>query len=285
MAGRQTYGQCTLAHNRRPFNSAFTLSEVLITLAIIGIVAALTIPSLVQNYQKTQFEVAFVRSYSMFNEALKLMANDYDCGNDLRCTGLFASGGDIQPLGAAITKHFKVIKDCGKDAVDGQEIGEICLFPDMARNYDGSDRGLDLNYNQAYSFITADGASYSIDTIGANCPDIGFSNGKTGDLTQYCGELYMDTNGPNKGPNNMGIDVFYFFISNGRGAKLYPAYGADFSHGYWRNGDGTPSNCYEGNKDGDACAARILEEGFKMNYYSGAITGETVVPLPDPEEG
>ncbi len=32
--------------------SAFTLAEVLITLAIIGIVAALTIPTLISNYQK-----------------------------------------------------------------------------------------------------------------------------------------------------------------------------------------------------------------------------------------
>jgi prepilin-type N-terminal cleavage/methylation domain-containing protein len=35
-------------------NKGFTLAEVLITLAIIGVVAALTIPSVVKNYQKTQ---------------------------------------------------------------------------------------------------------------------------------------------------------------------------------------------------------------------------------------
>ena len=38
---------------------AFTLAEVLITLGIIGVVAAMTIPTLISNYQKKQFEVAF----------------------------------------------------------------------------------------------------------------------------------------------------------------------------------------------------------------------------------
>jgi prepilin-type N-terminal cleavage/methylation domain-containing protein len=38
---------------------AFTLAEVLITLAIIGVVAALSIPSVVRNYQETQYKVAY----------------------------------------------------------------------------------------------------------------------------------------------------------------------------------------------------------------------------------
>ena len=35
---------------------AFTLAEVLITLAIIGIVAAVTIPSVIANYQQQEFK-------------------------------------------------------------------------------------------------------------------------------------------------------------------------------------------------------------------------------------
>lgn len=34
------------------YNKAFTLAEVLITLAIIGVVAAMTMPSLIQKYQE-----------------------------------------------------------------------------------------------------------------------------------------------------------------------------------------------------------------------------------------
>ena len=44
---------------------AFTLAEVLITLAIIGVVAALTIPSVISNYKKTEIETGIKKSFSL----------------------------------------------------------------------------------------------------------------------------------------------------------------------------------------------------------------------------
>ena len=52
--------------------AAFTLAEVLITLGIIGIVAAMTIPTLVQNYKKKVVETKLVKVMSMMNQAIKL---------------------------------------------------------------------------------------------------------------------------------------------------------------------------------------------------------------------
>ena len=51
---------------------AFTLAEVLITLAIIGIVAAITIPTLISNYQKKVVSAKIQRYYSMINQAIKM---------------------------------------------------------------------------------------------------------------------------------------------------------------------------------------------------------------------
>lgn len=51
---------------------AFTLAEVLITLAIIGIIAALTIPNLVQSYKKRVVETRLARFYSLINQAITL---------------------------------------------------------------------------------------------------------------------------------------------------------------------------------------------------------------------
>jgi prepilin-type N-terminal cleavage/methylation domain-containing protein len=50
----------------------FTLAEVLITLGIIGIVAALTMPSLMANYQKKAAATRLKQTYSMLNQALLL---------------------------------------------------------------------------------------------------------------------------------------------------------------------------------------------------------------------
>ncbi len=51
---------------------AFTLAETLITLGIIGVVAAMTIPSLITNYNKHITEVRLQKFYSLFNQAIKL---------------------------------------------------------------------------------------------------------------------------------------------------------------------------------------------------------------------
>ncbi len=51
--------------------AAFTLAEVLITLGIIGVVAALTIPSVVQNYRNHSVEAKLKKFYSTFNQAVQ----------------------------------------------------------------------------------------------------------------------------------------------------------------------------------------------------------------------
>ena len=70
----------TLEDNRF---SAFTLAEVLVTLGIIGIVAALTMPSLINNSQNRELQSALNKNYSVISQALDLMKADI--------------GGDINP--------------------------------------------------------------------------------------------------------------------------------------------------------------------------------------------
>ena len=51
---------------------AFTLAEVLITIAIIGIVAALTIPSVIANAQQQEFKTGLKKAVSVLNEAIQV---------------------------------------------------------------------------------------------------------------------------------------------------------------------------------------------------------------------
>ena len=56
----------------KQFKRGFTLAEVLITITIIGVVAALTIPTLITNYQKQETIVKLKKIYAVMNQALKL---------------------------------------------------------------------------------------------------------------------------------------------------------------------------------------------------------------------
>lgn len=59
------------------YKKAFTLAEVLITLGIIGLVAAMTIPSLFAAYQKNMLYNQFRKEYSVLSAAVALLNFDY----------------------------------------------------------------------------------------------------------------------------------------------------------------------------------------------------------------
>ena len=57
--------------------AAFTLAEILITLGIIGVVAAITIPMLTKTYQTKVRDIQFKKMYSTLNQALLALQGDY----------------------------------------------------------------------------------------------------------------------------------------------------------------------------------------------------------------
>ena len=64
---------CTLLLKK----AAFTLAEVLITLGIIGVVAALTLPSLIQNYHEKQRVTQLKKAYSVMQNAFLMAQEEY----------------------------------------------------------------------------------------------------------------------------------------------------------------------------------------------------------------
>ncbi len=70
--------------------SGFTLAEVLVTLVIIGVIAAMTVPSLMNNTGANEYRSAFKKAISGLNQALTLhyalegvTAQDYSTGDEL----------------------------------------------------------------------------------------------------------------------------------------------------------------------------------------------------------
>ncbi len=72
--------------------TAFTLAEVLITLGIIGIVASLTMPTLIQNYKKQQATARIKKFVSITNQALITAENDLGPREDWVIEGGSAEG-------------------------------------------------------------------------------------------------------------------------------------------------------------------------------------------------
>ena len=168
---------------------AFTLSEVLITLAIIGVVAALTIPNLMAKNAKAEQVVALKSVYSDISQALKLMMVDEGVSkvsdtNILTYDEVEDYNISKQRIGDQfLKKYFKVAKDCGTTNPS------TCFAEDYKDIAGGSSGGA----WPAYSIITAGGSSIGVTPAGSTTS----------------GSIVIDTNGL-KPPNVIGRDLFSF---------------------------------------------------------------------------
>lgn len=207
---------------------AFTLAEVLITLGIIGIVAALTLPSLVANYKEKQLTTAWKKAYSdVANAALLMSQNNEDLSTE-------------QKVGEAFAKYLKVDKVC--NANKGIEQGcwrENTKIYSKDGSYVYSDP-TDLGGGGVCMILTS-GTLFCIDYGGKVSP------------------LYFDINGYLK-PNTKGKDVFYALFNREtymvKPAKGYKQYWGPADCGWitCTFGDGT---C-EGDNLGYGCSAEKL---------------------------
>ncbi len=208
--------------------SAFTLAEVLITLGIIGVVAALTLPSVVANYKEKQLTTAWKKAYSdVANAALLMSQNNEDLSTE-------------QKVGKAFAKYLKVDKVC--NANKGVEQGcwrENTKIYSKDGSYAYSDP-TDIGGGGVCMILTS-GTVFCIDYGGKVSP------------------LYFDINGYLK-PNTRGKDVFYALFNREnymvKPAKGYKQYWGPADCGWitCTFGDGT---C-EGDNLGYGCSAEKL---------------------------
>lgn len=244
---------------------AFTLAEVLIVMGIIGIIAEMTIPTIIEDFQKQTEVISLKKFYTSFNQILITMASANGCNSDLVCTGLFASGGSTttQTLGDELVKYVKTTQICGTSS----STPPFCQSPSQNLSYDGTGTNYtNANSSTYYKFVTMDGMSISVVNYSNGCSTPTWGN-NLGYMTQTCGYIMVDVNGLKK-PNALGRDIFTFYITNGKGALLYPKGGADSNKGVgsdWWNAS-TPGCTSGGNNDGDRCAGRIIEENWQMTY-------------------
>ena len=81
-------------------NKAFTLAEVLITLGVIGVVAAMTLPTLINNIQGEQYRSKFKKDISLLNQAITMNKAKYDwdfAGLEVSCDSTFRAMPEEKP--------------------------------------------------------------------------------------------------------------------------------------------------------------------------------------------
>ncbi|MBP3925253.1 type II secretion system protein [bacterium] len=104
---------------------AFTLAEVLITLGIIGIVAAMTLPALITKYEKKVATVRLKKFYSSFSQAVMQSKNEYSTLDD---TSILTNAKDPDQMLEWYEKYyapyFKTIK------VEKTQVGIDAEFAD-----------------------------------------------------------------------------------------------------------------------------------------------------------
>lgn len=240
-----------ISHYKKRISPGFSLAEVLINLAVIGIVTALSIPSIQLHIKKQEYVVPLKKFYTEFNQALQQMAIDKGCANDLKCTGIT----DLSDKQA-----FEIIKDYLSLAKYCPDSKTGCWGSETYKGLNNTDFLIDFDTDHLPKALTTNGFSIHFNNWGG-CN----SQGK-GVSESTCGNIYVDINGPKK-PNILGRDTFAFNVT--QSCVLYPRGGkllnnSDLWKEHWDNntwGHGCISN-----GDGSTCAGKIMEESWEMNY-------------------
>lgn len=100
---------------------AFTLAEVLITLGVIGVVAAITMPTLIQNYQKSKTANQLKTVYSIMNQAVKMSEID----NGLITEWTFPEN-NAESIKAFLNKYIAPYLKYTK--MESNETGQVYLY-------------------------------------------------------------------------------------------------------------------------------------------------------------
>ena len=232
---------------------AFTLAEVLVTLGIIGVVSAMTIPSLTQNWQKKSYVTQLHKAYNEIQQALIEEMNDKNALNLIEAGFIPGTGKEKEFL----NNHFKIVQDCST-----LDSGIPC-FANMYRSQDG--RNSQSASMSGYKVATASGYAISMNIIGAG-------NADPNTIWQL-GAFIVDING-SKGPNIGGRDFFVmYFFPDGSLDELYVSIncrknGTNCGSGNSATAkrESTYSSSCKNSVYGHGCFGKLLNDNWEMNY-------------------
>ncbi len=210
--------------------NAFTLAELLMSLTVIGVIAALTLPVVFNTSNKNSYVAGCKKAYVFLQDAMELARinkpyNQWVFNDE-----------NSDETWSYVSKYISMQKEC-INSTGCWASSTVSLNNGAAANFTAKGYG-----SPAISFRTKDGMNVAYDIHGES-----FNvNRKNTSTIMFA----ADVNGDKK-PNKLGEDIFIFVLGDN---GLEPA-GKDASG----NGD-----CYRGGTGRD-CAARVLKEGA-INY-------------------
>ncbi|MBR6162766.1 hypothetical protein IKQ26_02580 [bacterium] len=210
----------------------------MITLVIIGVIAAITVPTLMNKTNNQEYVTRLKKAYSTLSQVTNRI--------------LIEEGKPRAVDGGWLKSNIDFYNMYRKYLVNAKECGsENGCFEQTYKSLDGT-RNVYYNNDTGHArLILADGVQILFDGVGVNSLDTQCRRGLSDvGSVDVCTGILVDVNGARK-PNVFGRDLFYFVLKeNG----LYPA-GCD-DPGYC-NG---PSATF-----GWGCACKVIREG-KIDY-------------------
>ena len=175
----------------KSFRQGFTLAEVLITLGIIGVVAAMTMPTLMNSTNGAQYKTAYKKALSVLSQAvvLNVALDDYDMSQTVKDGGTDTSKATLYAL---FNNRMNVVKtSAGKKGTDGKESG----------GWTASNAATDIKFAQSgnYTLYFNDGITFTFPSTEGGCTE-GTADGTTTGAHPCKGVI--DVNGE-KNPNKV----------------------------------------------------------------------------------
>lgn len=247
----------------------FTLQEILITLAIIGVIAALTIPTLTLQYNKKVWAKSLSSAVSNFETAMSTMIIK-DGANDLFGTKAWKAldGGILSDEGGCIEEFMNAVSE-SFPLISYLWGAEAFLDDEKSPYHDGVGNISSKNREEMYTIpVLGDSVIYQakngmlyyiyIENSLKDPDKISESDAtsKGVALTETAAKIAIDING-DKYPNIIGRDIFFFVL--GADGVLYPYGSKDVN-----NKLGEEYTC--DNNRGMGCTAQLIQDGYEMNY-------------------
>lgn len=205
--------------------NGFTLAEVLITLGIIGVVAAITMPVVIQKHQEKELAVRIRKLYADVSNALRLSQVEVD--GDIDYSSIFNPNNTNLESAIAFSKYFNGAEVC--ENWQDKKCANLVHRLKYSKRYEGGTGKAKDSLITYPAVVLNNGAMLYI--YQANMPDcyshvVTQKHDEQGNVlfdengnpivaeydSYFCALIYFDVNGP-KPPNRFGQDASRLLIN------------------------------------------------------------------------